>query len=149
MRAVIQRVKRASVFVGGTCVSSIERGFLVLLGVGEGDTLKEASYIAKKIAKMRVFCDENDKMNLDIGAVGGGVLLVSQFTLYGDARHGNRPSFIEAMAPDAANELYLATAKLIGEYGVPVSLGVFGADMQIDMCGDGPVTILLDTEKLK
>ena len=149
MRAVIQRVKRASVSVGGTCVSSIERGFLVLLGVGEGDTLKEASYIAKKIAKMRVFCDENDKMNLDIGAVDGGVLLVSQFTLYGDARHGNRPSFIEAMAPDAANELYLATAKLIGEYGVPVSLGVFGADMQIDMCGDGPVTILLDTEKSK
>lgn len=149
MRAVIQRVKRASVSVGGTCVSSIERGFLVLLGVGEGDTLKEASYIAKKIAKMRVFRDENDKMNLDIGAVGGGVLLVSQFTLYGDARHGNRPSFIEAMAPDAANELYLATAKMIGEYGVPVSLGVFGADMQIDMCGDGPVTILLDTEKSK
>ena len=149
MRAVIQRVKRASVSVGGTCVSSIERGFLVLLGVGEGDTLKEASYIAKKIAKMRVFCDENDKMNLDIGAVGGGVLLVSQFTLYGDARHGNRPSFIEAMAPDAANELYLATAKLIGEYSVPVSLGVFGADMQIDMRGDGPVTILLDTEKSK
>ena len=144
MRAVIQRVKRASVSVGGTCVSSIERGFLVLLGVGEGDTLKEASYIAKKIAKMRVFCDENDKMNLDIGAVGGGVLLVSQFTLYGD-----RPSFIEAMAPDAANELYLATAKMIGEYGVPVSLGVFGANMQIDMCGDGPVTILLDTEKSK
>ena len=149
MRAVIQRIKRASVSVGGTCVSSIERGFLVLLGVGEGDTLKEASYISKKIAKMRVFCDENDKMNLDIGAVGGGVLLVSQFTLYGDARHGNRPSFIEAMAPDAANELYLATAKMIGEYGVPVSLGVFGADMQIDMCGDGPVTILLDTEKSK
>ena len=149
MRAVIQRVKRASVSVGGTCVSSIERGFLVLLGVGEGDTLKEASYIAKKIVKMRVFCDENDKMNLDIDAVGGGVLLVSQFTLYGDARHGNRPSFIEAMAPDTANELYLATAKMIGEYGVPVSLGVFGADMQIDMCGDGPVTILLDTEKLK
>ena len=149
MRAVIQRVKRASVSVGGTGGRSIERGFLVLLGVGEGDTLKVASYIAKKIAKMRVFCDENDKMNLDIGAVGGGVLLVSQVTLYGDARHGNRPSFIEAMAPDAANELYLATAKMIGEYGVPVSLGVFGADMQIDMCGDGPVTILLDTEKSK
>ena len=126
-------------------MSRIGEGLLVLLGVGEGDTQQEARYLAKKIAGLRIFSDENDKMNRSVGDIGGAVLLVSQFTLYGDARHGNRPSFTRAMAPEEANRLYCYTAELLEEAGLPVKRGVFGAHMEIGMVGNGPVTILLDT----
>jgi D-tyrosyl-tRNA(Tyr) deacylase len=146
MRAVIQRVKEANVTVDGQCVGKIGAGMLVLLGLCHGDTTRHADYIVRKICGMRIFSDENAKMNLNLQAIGGSVLLVSQFTLYADARHGNRPGFDRAMRPQEAEPLYEYTARRIEESGIPVQTGVFGADMRVNLCGDGPVTILLDTE---
>ena len=144
MKAVVQRVKETSLSVDGKCISKISFGLTVFFGVKRGDTQKQAEYIAKKIANLRIFEDENGKMNLSVKDVGGEILFVSQFTLYGDASHGNRPSFTEAEEPQKANELYQYTAQKLAEYSVPVKLGVFGADMQIAQHNDGPVTILLE-----
>ncbi len=144
MKAVVQRVKKTVLSVDGKTVSEIPFGLTVFLGVKAGDTEKEADYLAKKIAGLRIFEDENGKMNLSVKDVGGEILLVSQFTLYGDATKGFRPSFSLAERPERANALYEYTAEQIAGYGVTVKKGVFGADMQISQHNDGPVTILLD-----
>ena len=132
MRAVVQRVKKTSLKVNGELISEIPFGLTVFLGVKAGDTEKEGAYIAKKIAGLRIFEDENGKMNLSVKDVGGEVLLVSQFTLYGDASHGNRPSFTLAERPEKAEPLYEYTVKELASYGVTVKKGVFGADMKIE-----------------
>ena len=144
MRAVVQRVKKTTLRVDGELISEIPFGLTVFLGVKVGDTEKEAAYIAKKIAGMRIFEDENGKMNLSVKDVGGEVLLVSQFTLYGDATKGNRPSFTLAERPEQAEALYEYAVKELSSYDVPVKKGVFGADMKIEQLNDGPVTILLE-----
>ena len=145
MRAIVQRVKQTSLQVDGNLVSEIPFGLTVFLGVQCGDTDKQAEQIAKKIANLRIFEDENGKMNLSVLQVGGEVLLVSQFTLYGDCSHGNRPSFTLAERPERAEPLYEYAVKCVESYGVTVKKGVFGADMQIKQHNDGPVTILLET----
>ena len=144
MRAVVQRVKKTALRVDGELISEIPFGLTVFLGVKTGDTEKEAAYIAKKIAGMRIFEDENGKMNLSVQDVGGEVLLVSQFTLYGDASHGNRPSFTLAERPERAEPLYEFAVAELAAQGVTVKKGVFGADMKIEQYNDGPVTILLE-----
>ena len=144
MKAVVQRVKKTARRVDGEWISEIPFGLTVFLGVKTGDTEKEAAYIAKKIAGMRIFEDENGKMNLSVQDVGGEVLLVSQFTLYGDATKGNRPSFTLAARPEVAEPLYEYTVQELASYGVTVKKGVFGADMKIEQNNDGPVTILLE-----
>ena len=144
MRAVVQRVKKTALRVNGELISEIPFGLTVFLGVKTGDSEKEAAYIAKKIAGMRIFEDENGKMNLSVKDVGGEVLLVSQFTLYGDATKGNRPSFTLAERPELAEPLYEYTVKELAGYGVTVKKGVFGEDMKIEQNNDGPVTILLE-----
>lgn len=147
MRIVLQRVKSASVSIEGTVVGEIEQGFLLLVGVGPDDTRDDASYLARKIAGMRIFSDENGKMNLSIDQVGGKILSVSQFTLFADTKKGNRPSFTGAASPEAANKLYEEfNETLRKEYGLIVETGEFGADMQVSLVNDGPVTILLDTK---
>ncbi len=146
MKAVVQRVKETSLSVDGELISKIPFGLTVFLGIKVGDSEKQADYIAKKIAGLRIFEDENGKMNLSVKDVGGEVLLVSQFTLYGDASHGNRPSFILAERPERAEPLYEYAAKQLAAYGIPVKKGVFGADMQIVQHNDGPVTVLLESE---
>lgn len=149
MKCVIQRVGCASVSVGGEVVGSVGRGYMLLLGVCEGDTEQDAAKLAKKTAAMRVFEDEQGKMNLSVRDIGGGVLVVSQFTLCADCRHGNRPSFTAAMRPDGAAPLYERFCELLIDEGVErVEHGVFGADMQVELINDGPVTIILDTETL-
>ena len=147
MKAVVQRVRKTFLSVDGTLISEIPFGLTVFLGVKSGDTEKEGTYIAKKIAGLRIFEDENGKMNLSVKDVGGEVLLVSQFTLYGDASHGNRPSFTLAARPEVAEPLYEYVAKELSACGVVVKKGVFGADMKIEQYNDGPVTILLDCDK--
>lgn len=151
MRAVIQRVKYASVTIDGAVKSKIGQGFLILFGAGEGDTKEDAELLAKKTAGMRIFCDENDKMNLSLADIGGSVIVVSQFTLYADCRRGNRPSFTNAAPPAEANELYEYFVQLLrDEYGIQdVQTGEFGADMKVDLLNDGPVTIILDSDELK
>ena len=144
MRAVVQRVKRTSLKVNGELISEIPFGLTVFLGVKVGDEKASADYLVKKIAGLRIFEDENGKMNRSVLDVGGEVLLVSQFTLYGDASHGNRPSFTLAERPELANELYEYAVEALRAYGVTVKTGVFGADMQIAQVNDGPVTILLE-----
>jgi len=147
MRIVLQRVKSASVSIEGTVVGEIEQGFLLLVGVGPDDTRDDASYLARKIAGMRIFSDENGKMNLSIDQVGGKILSVSQFTLFADTKKGNRPSFTGADGPEAANKLYEEFNEILRtEYGLIVETGEFGADMQVSLVNDGPVTILLDTK---
>ncbi len=147
MRIVLQRVKSASVSIEGTVVGEIEQGFLLLVGVGPDDTRDDASYLARKIAGMRIFSDENGKMNLSIDQVGGKILSVSQFTLFADTKKGNRPSFTGAAGPEAANKLYEEFNEILRtEYGLIVETGEFGADMQVSLVNDGPVTILLDTK---
>ena len=145
MRAVIQRVKKTTLSVDCKLISEIPFGLAVYLGVKVGDTEKNAQAMAKKIAALRIFEDENGKMNLSVKEVGGEILLISQFTLLGDCSHGNRPSFIEAERPEKANPLYEYTAKLLRESGVTVKQGVFGADMKIQQYNDGPVTIIYET----
>ena len=144
MKAVVQRVKETTLSVDGKIISKIPFGLTVFLGVKVGDSEKEAAYLAKKIAGLRIFEDENGKMNLSVKDVGGEVLLVSQFTLYGDASHGNRPSFTLAERPEKAEALYEYAVKELSSYGIPVKKGVFGADMKIEQYNDGPVTILLE-----
>lgn len=144
MKAVVQRVSEATLSVGGELISEIKKGFVVYFGVAEGDGLDKADFIAKKIANLRVFEDENGKMNLGLKEVGGSVLFVSQFTLIADVLKGNRPSFSNAMRPDEANKIYLYCAEKIREYGLEVKLGVFGADMTIEQKNQGPVTIIYE-----
>jgi D-tyrosyl-tRNA(Tyr) deacylase len=147
MKAIIQRVSSASVSVDGVVRGSAEQGFLVLLGVTEGDSEKEAELLARKTAALRIFCDSEDKMNLSLTDIGGDALVVSNFTLCADTKKGNRPSFINAMAPDRANELYEYYCEELKKNGVKrVEKGVFGADMKIAINADGPVTITLDTD---
>ena len=148
MRAVVQRVTEAAVRVNGETVGSIGRGFLVLVGVETGDTEVDRRYIAEKVPHLRVFEDENGKMNRSLMDVGGEILAVSQFTLLGDARGGRRPSFITAARPETANPMYEALARNWREQGIRVEMGVFGADMKVSLVNDGPVTILLDSRKL-
>ena len=147
MRAVVQRVSEASVEVEGAVVGATGPGFLVLLGVEEGDTPADADYLAEKIAGLRVFNDADGKMNLSLGDTGGGVLLISQFTLHGDCRRGKRPSFITAARPETAIPLYERAAEQLRARGVPVATGVFGAHMAVRLVNDGPVTLLLDSRK--
>lgn len=146
MRALIQRVRKTALSVGGKPVSEIPSGLAVYLGVKEGDTRAQAEFIAKKIARLRIFEDENGKMNLSVKDAGGEILLISQFTLYGDCTHGNRPSFIAAARPETAQPLYEYVKEELIRYGIPVCTGVFGADMKIEQYNDGPVSILLESE---
>ncbi|MBA3394653.1 MAG: D-tyrosyl-tRNA(Tyr) deacylase [Deltaproteobacteria bacterium] len=148
MRAVVQRVTRAKVTVEGRVTGEIERGLLVLLGAGAGDGPADVGYIADKIVNLRIFADDAGKMNRSVLDVGGGVLIVSQFTLYGDARQGRRPAFTGALEPVAAKALYEAALAAVGAAGVMrVEAGEFAADMAVDLLNDGPVTILLDSRK--
>ena len=144
MRAVVQRVKKTTLSVDGELISEIPFGLVVFLGVKTGDGEKEAAYLMKKVAAWRICEDENGKMTLSVKDVGGEVLLVSQFTLYGDASHGNRPSFTLAERPERAEPLYEFALKELATHGVTVKKGVFGADMKIEQLNDGPVTILLE-----
>jgi D-tyrosyl-tRNA(Tyr) deacylase len=149
MRAVVQRVSRASVTVGGRVTGQIERGLLVLLGAGAGDGAEDLKYVVDKVVNLRIFSDEAGKMNRSVLEVGGGVLAVSQFTLYGDARQGRRPSFIGALEPVEARRLYEEALVALRAAGVTrVEAGEFGADMAVELLNDGPVTILLDSRKL-
>jgi D-aminoacyl-tRNA deacylase len=147
MRAVVQRVSRAAVTVDGETVGAIGRGFLVLVGVAVDDDERDADALAQKVAGLRVFGDENDVMNLALGDVGGAVLVISQFTLLGDARKGRRPSFIAAARGEQAEQLYERVAATLREGGLQVETGRFGADMAVELVNDGPVTILLDTKR--
>ena len=147
MRAVVQRVSGARLSVGGREISRIGTGFVVYLGVTHADTEQEADYIAGKIARLRVMEDDAGKMNRALSDCGGEVLLVSQFTLYGDCSHGNRPSFTQAARPERAEPLYERVAAQIAACGIPVRCGVFGADMTIEQTNIGPVTMLLESEK--
>ena len=147
MRCVIQKVSHASVVVAGETVGKIEQGFMVLVGAQAGDTEADARYCAEKIAGLRVFEDANDKMNLSLADVGGSVLLVSQFTLLADARHGRRPDFIQAARPEVAEPLCQTVKALIEEKGIHVETGRFRTHMEVSLLNDGPVTILLDSRK--
>jgi D-aminoacyl-tRNA deacylase len=147
VRAVVQRVTSASVEVGGETVGSIEAGCLVLVGVAPEDSEKEAAWLADKIVGLRIFNDDEGKMNRSLEETDGEVLLVSQFTLYGDARKGRRPSFIRAARGAEAEALYEDVAERLRGRGIGCSTGVFGADMKVSLVNDGPVTILLDSEK--
>ncbi|MDY4489793.1 MAG: D-aminoacyl-tRNA deacylase [Candidatus Faecousia sp.] len=148
MRAVLTRVRSASVTINGRVNGSIGRGFLILLGVGPNDTERECRYLAEKALGLRVFEDENGKMNLGLDAVGGQVLVVSQFTLYGNCRKGRRPSFTDAANPELGNTLYEKFLEICAELGYPPQHGEFGADMQVESVNDGPVTLILDTDQL-
>jgi len=144
MKVVIQRVKNASVKVNEKTVGEIEKGFLVLLGIKVGDTKQQADYLVKKVCNLRVFSDENDKMNLGLKDVNGKLLIVSQFTLYGDCSDGNRPSFIEAARPEEAIPLYEYFCDECAKNGIKVQKGIFGADMKVELLNDGPVTIVIE-----
>jgi len=148
MRAVIQRVLQAKVEVEGDVVGRIERGLLVYLGVGKDDDEKDVEFMADKLANLRIFADEAGKMNRSVIDVGGGILLVSNFTLHGDCRKGRRPGFDAAGPPERAEKLYQTVAARITQHGVPVETGSFGAYMQVTSQNDGPVTFLLDSTKL-
>ncbi len=148
MRAVLQKVKNAKVTVDGEITGEIEHGLAVLLGVTHSDTETDAEWIAKKIEGLRIFEDEEDKLNLSVKDINGKVLLVSQFTLFADARKGRRPSFSSAASPEKANELYLKCGKMLENTGLEVAYGKFRAHMDLSLTNEGPVTILLDSEKL-
>ena len=147
MRAVVQRVSKADVTVDGEVVGQIGRGFLVLLGIAHADDSKDAVWLALKIAGLRLFEDGEGKMNLSLADVDGAVLAVSQFTLYGDARKGRRPSFIEAARPEHAQPLYDYFCQRLAAEGIPVARGIFQAEMQVALINDGPVTLWLETEQ--
>lgn len=149
LKTVIQRVNYASVCVDGEIKGKIDKGFLILLGVGKDDTEKDCDKLAEKISKLRIFEDENGKTNLSIADVGGEMLIISQFTLYADCSHGNRPSFINAGAPNEANRLYEHFCERIRSKGIHVEKGIFGADMKVELLNDGPFTICLDSADLK
>ncbi|MDO4393282.1 MAG: D-aminoacyl-tRNA deacylase [Bacillota bacterium] len=148
MRAVIQRVSSSSVKVDGEITGKTDQGLMVLIGVEKGDTDKDARYIADKISNIRIFEDEDDKMNLSVKDIGGSVLAVSQFTLMADARKGRRPGFTDAELPEQANELYGICCNMIRENGLHVEEGVFQAHMSVEIHNEGPVTILLDSRRL-
>lgn len=148
MRAVLTRVRSASVVIDGQTVGSIGKGFLILLGVGPEDTEKECRCLAEKALSLRIFEDENGKMNLGLDAVAGEVLVVSQFTLYGNCRKGRRPSFVGAAGPELGNALYEKFLSVCAELGYPPQHGQFGADMKVESVNDGPVTLILDTDQL-
>lgn len=147
MRAVIQRVSRSEVTVDGKTTGKIKKGLLVLLGVTHGDTSKDVDYIVDKAINLRIFKDENEKMNLSLKDIDGEMLAVSQFTLYGDCRKGRRPSFTNAAKPDEADKLYREFIKKVSENGIHTETGEFGAHMMVDLINDGPVTILLESDK--
>ena len=149
MKLVVQRVSHSSVSVDAQVVGKIDRGYMILLGVGKDDTCADADILAKKVAYLRVFEDENGKMNKSVLDIGGSCLVISQFTLFADCRHGRRPSFINAGNPAEAERLYEYFAVKLKQLGVTdVQTGCFGADMKIDLLNDGPVTILLDSKEL-
>ena len=148
MRAVLTRVNSASVTIDGEVVGKIGKGFLILLGVGPEDTEKECRYLAEKALSLRVFEDEEGKMNRGLEDVNGQVLVVSQFTLYGNCRKGRRPSFVEAAGPELGNRLYEQFLSDCESLGFPPQHGRFGADMQVESVNDGPVTLILDTDQL-
>ena len=148
MRAVLTRVNSASVTIDGKVNGKIGKGFLILLGVGPDDTAEHCRFLAQKALGLRVFEDEAGKMNLGLDAVGGQVLVVSQFTLYGNCRKGRRPSFAEAANPELGNELYEKFLSICAELGYPPQHGRFGADMQVQSVTDGPVTLILDTQQM-
>ncbi|SEM31895.1 D-tyrosyl-tRNA(Tyr) deacylase [Mesobacillus persicus] len=145
MRVVVQRSKEAKVTVDGEITGSITKGFVVLVGVTHEDQEKDAAFLAEKVANLRVFEDENGKMNLSLLDVGGEVLSVSQFTLYGDCRKGRRPNFMGAARPEHANEIYESFNSILREKGVKVETGVFGAMMDVQLTNDGPVTLIIDS----
>ncbi len=144
MKLVIQRVTHAKVTVEGKVTGEIEKGFLVLVGIKQGDTKQQADYLVRKLCNLRVFSDENGKMNLSIKDVNGSLLIVSQFTLYGDCKDGNRPSFIQAAKPDEAIPLYEYFCDKCSENEIKVEKGIFGADMKVELLNDGPVTIVIE-----
>ena len=144
MKIVVQRVKKADVKVDGEIVGKIDKGFMVLVGVTHTDTKENADYLAKKLCKLRVFEDENEKMNLSLKDVGGKLLLISQFTLYANTADGNRPSFIEAARPERANEIYEHFCEKCKEQGIEIQKGIFGAHMEVSLINDGPVTIIIE-----
>ncbi len=148
MRAVLIRVTRASITIDGQAGGSMGRGYVVLVGVKPGDGPAEAAWMAKKCAEMRIFEDENEKMNLGLGDVGGGMLVVSNFTLYADCSHGRRPDFFGAARPEEAIPVYEAFLADLRARGIPLLTGKFGADMAIDHVNDGPVTLILDTDTM-
>ena len=147
MRAVVQRVSRASVTVSGQTVGAIEQGLMVLLGVARGDMSGDAVYLAEKTAGLRIFEDHDGKMNRSLEELGGSILVVSQFTLLGDCRKGRRPGFSEAAPPELAEALYKAYVDVLRNRGIAVATGVFQADMQVALVNDGPVTLMLDSRK--
>lgn len=147
MRAVLQRVSEARVRVDGATVGEVGHGLLVLLGVGQGDGAADARYLADKIAGLRIFEDSQGKMNLSVADVGGSLLVVSQFTLYGDCRQGRRPGFSAAAPPELANTLYKQFTGMLRERGLTVATGIFQAEMAVSLVNDGPVTLLLDSRK--
>ena len=148
MRAVLTRVKSASVTIDGEIVGKIGKGFLILLGVGPNDTEKECRYLAEKALGLRIFEDENGKMNLGLDAIDGEVLVVSQFTLYGNCRKGRRPSFTDAAGPELGTAMYERFLAICEELGYPPQHGRFGADMKVESINGGPVTLILDTDQL-
>ncbi|MBO7208167.1 MAG: D-tyrosyl-tRNA(Tyr) deacylase [Clostridia bacterium] len=148
MRAVVQRVSYASVKVDKEVTGKIKKGLLVFLAVCDDDTNKDLEYMADKVSGLRIFEDDEEKMNLSVTDVGGEILVISQFTLYGDCRKGKRPSFASAGEPNYANKMYEEFIKNLKEKGIPVEKGVFGADMKVELLNDGPVTILLDSKKV-
>ena len=147
MRAVVQRVKKSRVIVEGRLVGEINKGFNVLLGISKEDTIEDLKYIKDKIINLRVFEDENDKMNLSLLDIKGDILAISQFTLYGDCRKGRRPNFMNAMGGDESKALYEEFVKMLKESGLKIETGEFGAHMNVEIENDGPVTILLDSKK--
>ncbi len=149
MRVVLQLVNGCKVTIDGKTSASIEKGFLLLLGVKNGDTEADAVKLAKKVSGLRIFTDENDKMNLSLSDVGGSVIVVSNFTLYADCSHGRRPSFINAARPDVSEPLYEFFCDEMRKNGVEVQTGEFGADMKVELLNDGPVTLVIDSEELK
>ncbi|MDO5690471.1 MAG: D-aminoacyl-tRNA deacylase [Tissierellia bacterium] len=148
MRAVIQRIKRASVRVEGQIVGKADQGLLVLIAVTQTDTEKDMQYLVDKTIGLRIFEDEEGKMNRSVQDIGGEILVVSQFTLYGDVRKGRRPSFTKSAPPEMADQLYLDYVQKLMDAGLSVEKGIFGADMEVELVNDGPVTILLDSEKI-
>ncbi|GKX66042.1 D-aminoacyl-tRNA deacylase [Inconstantimicrobium mannanitabidum] len=147
MRAVVQRVKKSDVKVDGKVVGEIQKGFNVLVGISKDDTIEDLKYIRDKIINLRVFEDENEKMNLSLKEVGGELLVISQFTLYGDCRKGRRPNFMDALAGEEAKGFYLKFLEMLKEENIKVEAGIFGANMEVNIVNDGPVTLILDSKR--